>query len=306
MRVDDFDGYFEAIKAQNWEELIPVHGAVDVTVKTQKSRLKSVPVCQAMGKKAVIEALRRKYRKSIFNETGPRYHIELSIHKDILEINLNTSGHGLHKRGYSLSRGEAPLRETLSAAMVMLSRWKPDRPFADPLCGSGTIPIEAALIGRNIAPGLYRGFDAEEWVFVDKNTWQRERERARRMQHDIALDIRASDINKKAFQMARDNASRAGIEHDIVFQRKNITEFITKTPHGVIVTNPPYGRRMGADSDIENLYKEMFRVFHDLDHWQYHILSAHEEFERLFGKKADKNRKLYNGSIKCYLYQYLT
>ena len=303
-RAVDFEELFQGTLQIPWEKFIPENGKMHVVGKSIKSTLFSVPDCQSIVKKAVVEAMKRRYARSRFSEDGPAYKIEIALLKDIATISVDTSGAGLHRRGYRQGRGDAPLRETLAAAMILLSRWEPDRIFTDPLCGSGTIPIEAALIGRNIAPGLYRSFAAEEWPSIPKKIWKSQREEAFEAVNDCSLSIFASDIDKNVFRKARENASNAGVEDYITFQKKPVEEFSSRRQYGCIVCNPPYGERLGVRADVENLYRTMGKVFSRLDTWSYFILSAHPEFQRRFGRPADKNRKLYNGRIKCYLYSY--
>lgn len=300
----DFEELFQGALAIPWEKFIPENGKMHVVGKSVRSKLFSVPDCQSIVKKAVIEAMKRKYRGSLFPEDGPLYKIEIALLNDTATITVDTSGAGLHKRGYRQGRGEAPLRETLAAAMVMLSRWTPDRILADPLCGSGTIPIEAALIGRNIAPGLKRKFAAEDWPGIPKKIWKALRDEAAEAVREIPLIIFASDSDKRVFKKARDNAESAGVLENIIFQKKPVGELSSRKKFGCIVCNPPYGGRIGDRRQAEEIYRAMGNVFTNLDTWSYFILSAHQEFEKYFGKKASKNRKLYNGKIKCYLYQY--
>ncbi len=303
-RALDFEELYQGVLQIPWEKLIPENGKMHVVGKSIKSKLFSVPDCQSITKKAVVEAMKRKYSRSQFPEDGPVYKIEVALLKDTVTITVDTSGAGLHKRGYRQGKGDAPLRETLAAALVLLSRWTPDRIFSDPLCGSGTIAIEAALIGRNIAPGLNRAFAAEEWPSIPKKIWKTLRDEARESIKDSPLSILASDIDKNVFRKARENAANAGVADDITFQKKPVDEFSTKKKYGCIICNPPYGERLGDRKQAEKLYKSMGKAFTRLDTWSYFILSAHPEFQKHFGEISTKNRKLYNGKIKCYLYQY--
>ncbi len=300
----DFEELFQATRAVPWEHIIPESGKMHVTGKSIKSTLFSVPDCQSIVKKAVVESMKRKYGKTWFSEDGPVFKIEIALLKDRGSLTIDTSGPGLHKRGYRRGGGEAPLRETLAAAMVLLSRWDPSRILADPLCGSGTIPIEAALIGKNIAPGLNRSFVSEEWAIIPKKHWKLAREEARAAILDVKPVILASDIDGKVFRTARENAENAGVSDCITFQRKPVSEFSSKRKYGCIITNPPYGERLGDLRQAEALYKEIGGVFSRLDTWSCFIISPHENFARHFGKPSDRNRKLYNGKIKCYLHQY--
>ncbi|HOO70900.1 MAG TPA: class I SAM-dependent RNA methyltransferase [Spirochaetota bacterium] len=300
----DYDQFYDATARLKWEEMIPEHGMVAVTARSKGSAIAGVPRAQAVAKKAVLDAMRRRFPRDRFEESGPQYHIDIAIHKDRVTVNLDTSGAGLHKRGYRTEKGEAPLRETLAAALVLLSRWKHELPLADPLCGSGTIAIEAALIGINRAPGLYRKFSAESWPFIPASAWQRAREEARDSETPGPVNIYASDHDRRVFSVARDNAARAGVSGHILFERKDVREFSSKDKNGFIITNPPYGERLGEKDEVEALYRDMGAVLSRLDSWSLFILTGHERFERIFGRKADRNRKLYNGPIKTYLYQY--
>ena len=300
----DFEELFQGVKSVRWEDFIPVNAFIHVTGKCANSTLMSVSDCQAITKKAIIESMKRKHALDWFDENGPAYKIEISLLNDIATLTLDTSGDGLHKRGYRLQRGEAPLRETIAAALVYISRWRTGRVLADPLCGSGTIPIEAALIARNIAPGMNRVFASENWPEITPATWTRYRDECISSIDNTRPEILASDMDREVFKAAVANAEKAGVSDSILFQKKPVSEFSTKASHGCVICNPPYGERM-KKSDVDALYREMGEVFGRLDSWSYFILTSHEQFEKSFGKKADKNRKLYNGKIKTYLYQYL-
>ncbi len=300
----DFDELFDGVRSVRWEEFIPEDAFIHVTGKAVKSKLMSVSDNQAIAKKAIIEAMQRKYKRERFPETGPRYRIDVSILKDEVTLALDTSGAGLHRRGYRPGHGEAPLRETLAAAIIHLSRWTPDRILADPFCGSGTIAIEAAMQGKNIAPGLLREFAAESWKNVPGEVWQNARDEAKEAVVNDPVTILASDYDRKVFKIARENAALAGVEDDILFQKKPVQEFSSRKKYGCIICNPPYGERMGGPEEAAQLYLEMGEVFSELETWSFFILSGHPDFEKHFGQKASKNRKLYNGKIKTYLYQY--
>lgn len=300
-----FDELFEGTKALPWEEWIPENGRFPVEGYSLKSKLHSVPDCQAIVKKAVVERLKKKYKKEWFDEDGPAYKIKFSLMKDKAMLMIDTSGEGLHKRGYRAVSNEAPLRETLAAAMIMLSDWRYDRPLIDPFCGSGTIPIEVALIGANIAPGLNRRFASEKWEKTLKKLWQDARKEAFELiKKDIELNIKGYDIDQNAVRLSRDNAHKARVDEYITFKNIPLKGLKTDDKFGIIICNPPYGERMGELKEAESLYKEMGRVFKNLETWSYYIITSHEEFEKLFGKKATKKRKLYNGMIKTYYYQY--
>ncbi|TDT60949.1 THUMP domain-containing class I SAM-dependent RNA methyltransferase [Fonticella tunisiensis] len=303
-RAETFEELFQNTLKINWGEIIPQNGKMHVVGKSVKSTLFSVSDCQAIVKKAIVESMKRKYNVDWFPEDGPVYKIEVALLKDIATLTIDTSGPGLHKRGYRELAGEAPLKETLAAALVLLSRWDPSRILADPFCGSGTIAIEAALIGKNIAPGLNRSFVSEHWPQIPKEVWEDIRRDARNRINKEKFRILASDIDGRILKTARKNALKAGVEEYIAFQKLSVEEFSSKKKYGCIICNPPYGERLGEIKEIEKLYKEMGRVFSKLESWSYFILTAHPDFQKLFGRKADKNRKLYNGRILCYYYQY--
>jgi putative N6-adenine-specific DNA methylase len=304
-RAVTFDELFEKTKALPWPELLPRNANFPVDGKSVQSRLFSISDCQAITKKAVVESLKNKYKCDWFSEDGPLYRIEVSVLKDIATLTIDTSGSGLHKRGYRLAGSEAPLKETLAAAMVILARWKPDITLVDPFCGSGTIPIEAALIGQNIAPGMNRTYAAEKWPTIPRELWRE----ARRESHELAdyekkLDLSGTDINNTMIQAARKNAAEAGVEDLIHFQTRPMSELSSQKKFGKIICNPPYGERLGDIEKVDKLYRDMGKIFRYLDTWSYYILTASENFELLFGSKATKRRKLYHGNIKVHLYQY--
>lgn len=303
-KAETFEELFQGTLAVNWGDIIPITGFMHVIGKSVKSKLFSVPDCQSIVKKAVVESMKRKYRRDLFPENGAEYKIEVALLKDVVTLTLDTSGPGLHKRGYREFAGEAPLKETLAAAMVLLSKWDPSKQLADPLCGSGTIAIEAAMIGKNIAPGLYRSFAAEQWEIIPEDLWSDVRSYAKNSINNKEFRILASDINGRLLRTARDNAEKAGVSELIAFQKLDVRDFSSKKKFGCIITNPPYGERIGELHEVEELYKDMGKVFRTLDSWSYFVLTSHEGFERLFGQKSNKNRKLYNGRLKCYLYQY--
>lgn len=303
-KAESFEELFQGTLKVNWEEIMPQDAYMHVTGKSIKSKLHSVPDCQGIVKKAVVEAMKRKYNLERFTENGAKYKIEVGILKDIVTLTLDTSGEGLHKRGYRENSGGAPIKETLAAAMVLLSKWNPDIQLADPMCGSGTIAIEAALIGKNIAPGLKRKFVSEEWDIIPKDLWRDLRKHATNSINDKEFNILCSDIDGWVIKTAKDNAKKAGISDYISFQRIPMQNFSSSKKGGFIITNPPYGERIGEAKEVEKLYVDMGKVFSQLNHWSYFVITAHEKFETLFGRKADKNRKLYNGKLKCYYYQY--
>ncbi len=300
-----FEELFERTKALPWGDILPENANFPVQGKSIKSGLFSVPDCQAIVKKAIVEKMKQKYKRDWFEEDGPRFTIEVGLLKDIATLTIDTSGAGLHKRGYRETAGGAPLKETLASAMVDLSFWNPDRLLLDPMCGSGTIAIEAAMIGRNMAPGLRRQFDSEEWPFMPKAVWDKAREEA-----EDAIDrtrefrILASDIDGRVLRTARQNAELAGVEEFVAFQTLPLKEISSKKKYGCIITNPPYGERLGEVREAEALYKELAEVCRDLDTWSFYVLTSNKNFERIFGRKADRKRKLYNGRIKVDYYQF--
>lgn len=303
-KAQTFEELFQGTKAIEWGDFIPQNGFMHILGKSVKSTLFSVSDCQAIVKKAVVEAMKRKYKIDWFEEDGPEYKIEISLLKDMAELTIDTSGTALHKRGYREIAGEAPLKETLAAALVLLSRWQPSRILSDPLCGSGTIPIEAALIGKNIAPGINREFAGEAWPNFNKSIWDRVRDEARSNINNEEFRILASDINGSILKTARENALKAGVSDLIAFQKLDVKDFSSQKKYGCIICNPPYGERLGEKKQVEELYKAMGKVFLNLNEWSYFILTSYDEFQNLFGRKADKNRKLYNGRIQCYYYEY--
>ena len=299
-----FDSLFEQTKALPWERWIPRDAAFPVAGHSLNSKLFSVTDCQKIIKKAVVERLKSRYRLSWFDESAETVQIRFSIMKDRVTLCLDTSGEGLHKRGYRPAHNAAPLRETLAAAMVNLSRYRGRDDFCDPFCGSGTIPIEAALIARNAAPGAARHFAAMDWRTLDQKIWQEEKELARSREYRGDYRIFASDLDPKAVAMAKANAERAGVADLIRFEVADARRFARETERGVIVTNPPYGERIGEKEEAEELYRAFGAALRGGQNWQLYLLSSHTEFERCFGREADKKRKLYNGMIKCDLFMY--
>ncbi len=304
-KATSFEELFEKTKALPWDEWITEDGEFTVEGKSVKSQLFSISDCQAIVKKAVVEKLKTKYHREWFEETGPQYTIEVSLLKDIATLTIDTSGEGLHKRGYRLNSVEAPIKETLAAALVQLSFWNYKRLLVDPFCGSGTIPIEAAMIGKNIAPGLQRSFASKEWPRVKKEYWKEEKIKAlKAIIQDRNLNIIASDISSQAVKIAEENAFEAGVDDCITFTTKNVLDYNFKSEYGVIISNPPYGERIGEEKEVERLYSELGRKFKNLDTWSIYILTSNENFERLYGREASRRRKLYNGRIKVDYYQY--
>ncbi len=304
-KATTFDELFEKTKALPWADWIPRNAQFPVEGKSVKSKLFSVSDCQAITKKAIVESLKKTYKVNWFDETGPIYKIEVALLKDRATLTLDTSGSGLHKRGYRDWIGTAPLKETMAAALIMLAKWTPDRPLHDPFCGSGTIPIEAALIGKNIAPGMNREFVSEQWEIIPKEIWRN----ARKETHDLAkydqpLEIIGTDIDENVLKVAERNAEEAMVDEDVRFYRMPMQGISSDLKYGAIICNPPYGERLSELKEVEQLYKKMGEVFTRLDQWSYYVLTSHERFEQLFGQPATKKRKLYNGNIKVDYYQY--
>ena len=299
-----FDELFEKTKALPWENYIPKDGAFPVKGYCLNSTLMSVPDCQKIIKKAVVEKLKQKYRLEWFQETGALYQLQFSVMKDKVSVCIDTSGAGLHKRGYRPAHNVAPLKETMAAAMVLISRYRGREDFCDPFCGSGTIPIEAALIAKNRAPGLNRSFSASEWASIPGSVWESVREEARSKEYNGKYSITGSDIDPSAIKIAKENAERAGVDDIISFAVADATEFSRETKSGIIVTNPPYGERIMEKAEAEKLYQGFGKAYLVSENWKLYLLSSHTEFERTFGRQADKKRKLYNGMIKCDLFMY--
>ncbi|MFD6442711.1 class I SAM-dependent RNA methyltransferase [Peribacillus sp. NPDC060186] len=301
-----FDELFEKTKALNWEDYLSADVEFPVSGKSVKSQLYSVPDCQAIVKKAIVDRLKSKYKQvSWFAETGPLFKIEVSILKDVVTLTMDTSGAGLHKRGYRTGQGEAPLKETLAAALIMLTNWKPDKPFIDPFCGSGTIPIEAALIGQNIAPGFNREFISESWAWMDSKVWDEARTEAEDLaNYDQYLDITGCDIDHRMVEISKANSFEAGLGDLVEFKQMQVRDISTRKEYGVIVGNPPYGERLGEKKAVEQMYKEMGQAFKKLDTWSVYMITSNPDFEQFYGKPATKKRKLFNGFIRADLYQY--
>ncbi len=301
----DFDELYENIRTLPWADIIPYRGEFPVRGKSSRSELHSVPACQSIIKKAVVDSLQQKHGQGRLPEDGSLYPVFFSILDDRVIVALDSSGTGLHKRGYRQEAGEAPLQETTAAAMVLLSRWDRDRVLMDPFCGSGTILIESALLARKQAPGLKRSFAGENWFFLPPKTWRQARKKARQaswLEAEPRL-IAGYDIDGELLKSARENAGRAGVDDIIHFQERPFREFSTSRKYGYVITNPPYGVRLKSQN-VRELYREMGEKLRELNTWSYYILTAEKEFEKYFGKKASKRRKLYNGGIECQFYQY--
>ena len=302
-----FDDLFEGVKKLPWSDYIGKTDAFPVKGHSIRSKLYSIPDCQKIVKKAVVDSLSEKYKIRIFSETGVKYQIEFFILNDKVTLMIDTTGAGLHKRGYRELSGAAPLRETLAAAMVKLSRMRDNVIICDPLCGSGTIAIEAAMQACNIASGLKRNFAAQGYSFIDDKIWHSERESARSEITAPLTKIYGSDIDPEMVALATENAKKAGVANAVEFRRADARKFISpiENARGTIITNPPYGERLGDLTEARNLCKALGRNFEaSIPSWQMYIITSDELFERYFGRRADKKRVLYNGMIKCNLYQF--
>lgn len=301
-----FDELFENTKALPWERWITENGKFTVKGKSIKSALGSVRACQSIVKKAVVEKLKEKYNIKWFKEEGPEFTIQVSMLKDVATLTIDTSGAGLHKRGYREKFVEAPLKETLAAALVLLSFWNKDRLLIDPMCGSGTILIEAAMIAKNIAPGSKRKFASEEWPAIDKEAWSRARLFARNaVNKDCKLQIFGYDIDEASIKACRINAGNAGVRNDIVFDKKDIKDLWIDKQYGIIISNPPYGKRISEFKEINELYISIYKTFKKKKGWSLYILTADDMFPKYFkSSKPDRVRKLYNGKIMVNYYQY--
>ena len=302
-----FEELFQKTKALPWSKYLPIDAEFPVSdAKSVKSKLFSLSDIQAIVKKATVESLKLTYKQDWFSEKGAKYPIHVWLHKDKATILLNTSGAALHRRGYREKGSEAPLKETLAAALIKISKWTPEYPLIDPMCGSGTIPIEAALIAKNIAPGIRRKFACEDWHMMPGDVISKCRNEAiRSIKRDLELKIHGSDINRRVTNIARDNAIKAGVGDYIHFQQLDVYDISSRKKEGFIICNPPYGERLNNDDEIQELYKTMGKKFNELPEWNKFIITSYERFEKFYGSKADKNRKLYNGRLKCYYYQYI-
>ena len=303
-----FDELFEKTKALSWEEFIPKDGKFWVAkAASVKSKLFSPSDIQSIMKKAIVKRLQERYHIEWFKEDGASYPIRVFLMKVIVTIGIDTSGVSLHKRGYREVAGKAPITETLAAALIMLTPWNKDRILVDPFCGSGTFPIEAAMIAANIAPGMNRSFTAEAWTnIVPKKLWYEIINEANDMiNDDIQVDIQGYDVDPSVIKIARRNAREAGVEHLIHFQQRDVRELNHPKKYGFIITNPPYGERLEDKADLPALYKAFGDSYKRLDSWSAYMITSYEDTEKYFGRKADKNRKIYNGMLKTYFYQYM-
>lgn len=298
-----FEELFDKVYEIDWVNIIPKNGNFIVNGKSIKSKLYSVPDCQRITEKAIIEKLKTKYDIQWFEKSGALYELEVSLLKDVASITLDTTGKGLHKRGYRIKHGDAPLKETLAAALVSLSFWNEDRLLFDPFCGTGTILIEAAMIGKNIAPGLKRGFSFNNWTGVDKEILNREREIARSKIKDNTLELVGTEIDKEVAEIAEEIIKEMNLQEDIAIYNMDFRDFSLKDNYGILITNPPYGERL-TNFDVKNLEKDLAKKMKKFPTWSKYVLTSDEEFEKNVGKKADRRRKLYNGRLKVDYYQY--
>jgi putative N6-adenine-specific DNA methylase len=306
--AETFDELFEGIKALPWEEYIHKDGRFWVTKASSiKSKLFSPSDIQSIVKKAMVERMKQHYEIDWFAESGAPYPVRIFLMKDEVMVTLDTSGDSLHKRGYRLMTSKAPLTETLAAALIMLTPWRKDRILVDPFCGSGTFPIEAAMMAANIAPGMNREFTAEQWTnLIPRKLWYDTVEEARQMvDMDVAVDIQGYDIDGDVVKAARENAARAGVDHMIHFQQRAAADLRHPKKYGFIITNPPYGERLEDKADLPALYTQIGESYRRLDSWSMYLITSYEDAERYIGRKADKNRKIYNGMIKTYYYQFM-
>ena len=307
-RAVTFEELFQGIKELPWENYIPQNGKFWVTKATSvKSKLFSPSDIQSIVKKAMVERLRQTYGMDWFPEDGASFPVRIVLHKDEVTVTIDTSGESLHKRGYRYLCGKAPLTETLAAALIMLTPWHPDRILVDPFCGSGTFPIEAAMIAANIAPGMKRHFISEQWDnLIEKSLWEDCFAEAKDLVNpDVTVDIQGYDIDGEIIKAARDNARRAGGDHLIHFQQREVADLHHPKKYGFILTNPPYGERLEEKEALPKLYREIGTAWERLDAWSMFLISGYEDTEKYIGQKADKNRKIYNGMLKTYFYQFL-
>lgn len=307
-KATTFEELFQGIKNLPWEEYIPEDGKFWVKKASSiNSKLFSPSDIQSIAKKAMVERMKQKYHKEWFKEDGAAYPVRIFLLKDEVTVALDTSGDSLHKRGYRTMTSKAPLTETLAASLIMLTPWRKNRILVDPFCGSGTFPIEAAMIAANIAPGMNRDFTAEEWTnMIDRKLWYECVKEAEDMiDTTVKVDIQGYDIDGDVIKAARENAKRAGVEHMIHFQQRAVADLSHPKKYGFIITNPPYGERLEDKADLPELYTQIGQAYQRLDSWSMFLITSYTETEKYIGRKADKNRKIYNGMLKTYFYQFL-
>lgn len=307
-KATTFEELFQGINNLPWEEYIPEDGKFWVKKASSiNSKLFSPSDIQSIAKKAMVERMKQKYHKEWFKEDGAAYPVRIFLLKDEVTVALDTSGDSLHKRGYRTMTSKAPLTETLAASLIMLTPWRKDRILVDPFCGSGTFPIEAAMIAANIAPGMNRDFTAEEWTnMIDRKLWYECVKEAEDMiDTTVKVDIQGYDIDGDVIKAARENAKRAGVEHMIHFQQRAVADLSHPKKYGFIITNPPYGERLEDKADLPALYTQIGQAYQRLDSWSMFLITSYTDTEKYIGRKADKNRKIYNGMLKTYFYQFL-
>ena len=307
-KATTFEELFQGIKNLPWEEYIPEDGKFWVKKASSiNSKLFSPSDIQSIAKKAMVERMKQKYHKEWFKEDGAAYPVRIFLLKDEVSVALDTSGDSLHKRGYRTMTSKAPLTETLAASLIMLTPWRKDRILVDPFCGSGTFPIEAAMIAANVAPGMNRDFTAEEWTnLIDRKLWYECVKEAEDMiDTTVKVDIQGYDIDGDVIKAARENAKRAGVEHMIHFQQRAVADLSHPKKYGFIITNPPYGERLEDKADLPELYSQIGQAYQRLDSWSMFLITSYTDTEKYIGRKADKNRKIYNGMLKTYFYQFL-
>ena len=307
-KATTFEELFQGIKNLPWEEYIPEDGKFWVKKASSiNSKLFSPSDIQSIAKKAMVERMKQKYKKNWFEEDGASYPVRIFLLKDEVTVALDTSGDSLHKRGYRTMTSKAPLTETLAAALIMLTPWRADRILVDPFCGSGTFPIEAAMIAANIAPGMNREFTAEQWTnLIDRSMWYECVKEAEDMiDTSVEVDIQGYDIDGDVVKAARENAKRAGVDHMIHFQQRAVADLNHPKKYGFIITNPPYGERLEEKADLPALYTQIGQAYQRLDSWSMFMITSYADTEKYIGRKADKNRKIYNGMLKTYFYQFL-
>ena len=307
-KATTFEELFQGIKSIPWEEYIPEDGKFWVKKASSiNSKLFSPSDIQSIAKKAMVERMKQKYKKEWFTEDGAPYPVRIFLLKDEVTVAIDTSGESLHKRGYRTMTSKAPLTETLAAALILLTPWKSDRILVDPFCGRGTFPIEAAMIAANIAPGMNREFTAEKWTnLIDRKLWYECVEEARDMiDTSVEVDIQGYDIDGEVIKAARENAKRAGVDHMIHFQQRAVADLRHPKKYGFIITNPPYGERLEEKEALPKLYSEIGESYRKLDSWSMYLITSYTDAEKYIGRKADKNRKIYNGMLKTYFYQFL-
>ena len=306
--AEEFEDLFQGIKSIPWEEYIPKDGKFWVTKATSiKSKLFAVPTIQSIAKKAMVERMSEAYHTDSFPETGLSFPVRLFLMKDEVLVTLDTTGVPLHKRGYRTYTSKAPISETLAATLIMITPWRKDRVLLDPFCGSGTFLIEAAMMGTNMAPGLNREFTAETWThLMDKKLWKDIRNELREeIDLNVDMNLQGYDIDPEAISIAKKNAARAGVEEFIHFQVRDMKDTSHPKKYGFLITNPPYGERLEDKADLPKLYETLGKVYASLDSWSMFVITSYEDAQKYIGKKADKNRKIYNGMIKTYYYQYM-